>query len=438
MEIASQDLLRQDPTALASRRRWRIPPPVTRDPEAPGPEGLSVLPEHPGEEGLLLWLTLRNVLLWSRVPPSSRKGLFTPEAMERRLALILEMHLPPRLHEPLTLLAGLLDRPHRIDPALVGLSCLRIHDWARDEGFPTTSLEFLQAASVACPGDGRYALAVGRELRERNLHGRAEAWFLRAIGLTRQARDWEAYTLTYITYGNMMVRRGNYPLARRLLTKAVRRAVRQGLKEPRARAHHDLFVVEAECGDDTAAQRHAQQALYSYPTGHPSLPALAHDVAYFWVERGRFAQALPVLERAMPWVPDTQASACFGALARTRGALGDRQGFSEAVRLLRGQENTYGVARAWGDVAHGALSLGLDREGEIAATQSLEMARLAGEGKVSLQAESLVAAARALRSSHEETQSSPHPPHVAEWDAEDVQMAETLAGEFVSSLASVL
>ncbi|HEU0079764.1 MAG TPA: hypothetical protein VFQ76_19045, partial [Longimicrobiaceae bacterium] len=69
----------------ASRRAprpVRVPPPLTRGDEKF--EGSSVLTEFEGDFGILLWQSLRNVLLWSTTDPARRKGLFASGAEERR------------------------------------------------------------------------------------------------------------------------------------------------------------------------------------------------------------------------------------------------------------------------------------------------------------------------------------------------------------------
>ena len=51
------------PSAAAHSRRWRVPPPLTRTGELL--EGAEILNEVPSEVGVVLWKSLRNVMLWS-------------------------------------------------------------------------------------------------------------------------------------------------------------------------------------------------------------------------------------------------------------------------------------------------------------------------------------------------------------------------------------
>jgi tetratricopeptide (TPR) repeat protein len=409
-------------------RRWRIPPPVVRDPDSAGPEGMIVLREFPSELGTLLWTSLRNVVLWSGVDLAARRGLFGEGSYEQRLADILTVAPDRILEEPLTEIAGLLRNPEAVDPQTIALACTRIAQWANEREAFRTSVEYYQAAALSCPADAQHALAVGRAARDRALYPRAESWLQRGIGLSRQAQDWETYSRTYIALGNMMLKRGALPAARRNLIKALRRSIRQGIAETEAMALHDLFVLEVECGNMHEAQNYAARALRAYGPGHRLLPTLAHDVAYFWLQQGYFAQALPVFQAALPFVSPVHEANAIGSLARAAGAVGNAEGVDWAIRMLEGRSGRPGLANAWVDVGWGAASLSRFQDAAKAGERAAAMAESRGEGKVRFLADALLEAVRKDRRVNDRVRGEPAA-------AADLS-TEELASDLIESLAS--
>ena len=378
------------------RRRWRVPPPLLRGPEPL--EGVGILEEIPGELGGLLWRSLRSVTLWAAVPPADRTGLFSLGAEEQRIADLLAIAPEPTLEEPLAVLASLLGRPEKLRADLIGLACARVAQWARREGARTTELEFSQAAALACPGDPRLALTVGRAARDRAEYPRAETWLYRTIALARQVGDWDSYARAYIALGKMFVARGAFPSARKHLQKALRAAERKGLREAQGMAAHDLFTVEAECKNGAAAQEYAARALRAYGSGHKWLPSLAYDVAFFWVEQGRFEDAFPVLRAVVPcMVPIHQVYGQAG-LARAAGALGDEATFGSACDfILALPDEAAGKSDGLVEAARGAASLQQWNRAEQLCETALELAQVRGQAKVRFDAEAVLESVRAER-----------------------------------------
>lgn len=410
----------------AEERRWRVPPPVVRDPDSAGPEGLIVLREFPGALGTLLWTSLRNVVLWSGIEPECHRGLFGAGSYASRLEDLAKVSPDRILSEPLQEIAKLLDAPDEVDPQVIGIACTRVAQWANEQEAFRTSVEFYQAAALACPESAQHALAVGRAARDRALYPRAESWLQRGIGLSRQAQDWETYARTYIALGTMMLKRGALPAARRNLIKALRRSIRQGINETEAMALHDLFVLEFEAGNLDEAQGYAVRAFAAYGSGHRHLPALAHDVASFWLHQGYFSQALPVFQAALPFVSSTHEATGIGSIARASGCVGNLEGFQWASARLEDRPVGPGVAEAWVDVGWGASALGLHQQAIDAGERAASIAAARGEGKVRFLAEALLeAATRDLRSDQ------PSPPKVKTVPTS----AAGLAGELVQSLA---
>lgn len=380
-----------------TKRRWRIPPPLLRDAEAPGPEGLYVLEEFPSELGMVIWKSLRSVLLWAQVEPRSRGELFTENAAERRQAEILASvsEKETELRESLEGLLAILSDPAGADPEAVALSCTRLSAWAETKRSSRTALEFMQAASLACPANPRFALAVARGARDLAHYARAEAWFYRTVGLSRQVKDWETYIRAYLAHGKMLLRRGALPAAQRSFVKARRRATRQGLRAFEAMSYHEIFVLEIAMGNYRKALVYAERAAKAYGNRHEDFPILAHDVAYYWMQQGNYEHALPVFGEVLDKVPRLHRPTVLGSVARASAGVGDREGFRWAVAELEKAEPGPGVAESWVEVARGAVILGDHEDAGKAARYAEGLARERKEGQVRFMAESVIETAEA-------------------------------------------
>lgn len=377
------------------KRRWRSPPPLLRDADSPGPEGLAVLEERRSELGMVLWKSLRSVLQWANTDPADRSELFPEEASERRLdeiaSVVDESH---ELRSPLETLARALAATERAKGPELARACHEVHQWAAGADAPRTALEFLQAASLCHPSHASYALEVGRAARSMGQNARAEAWFQRAIGMSRQAKDWVPYIQAYLDHGRILVAKGALPAARRSYVKALRRSVRQGLRRWEAHARHDLFVLEDRAGHPEKALGHATSALRAFSSRPNELPGLACDLAAFWMRRGRADLAYPLLREATMRLEHDARGAALGLLARASGAAGDTDVFDRAVEELDRWWNGPGVAGAWVDVARGALALGRPDQAREAARRAETMARRWGEDPTPFRAEAVLSAAR--------------------------------------------
>lgn len=390
-------MLRSAPAPHRAARRWRVTPPLTPRPSG-AIAGLGVLEEIPGELGGLLWRTLQTVSLWSAVPVADRRELFTAGAHDERLSEILAVAPDAALEAPLFSLQRLLDRPEVVPSAQVGLACTRVAQWAGARGAFQTQFEFVHAAAGACPGDAALALAVGRVTRDRGEYPAAEAWYQRAIGLARQAGDWESYARAWAGLGKLAQAKGAYPSARKSLLKALRAAERRGLREPRARVLHELFTVEIDCRRDEEAERYAEASLKAYGSGHHNLLVLAGDVAIFWLDRGRFDDALAVLLRILPHFGGELRLVILGNVVRAAGAVGDGKAYEAAFQeLSAASDDSPRKIDAMQAAVHGAISLGRLDEAELAARRVLETAITRGENKTMFMMEALLEQVRGLR-----------------------------------------
>jgi tetratricopeptide (TPR) repeat protein len=407
-----------NPSTPPSRRarRWRVPPPLTRGTELL--EGSEVLSELTGALAVVVWKSLRNVTLWAETPPQEQAGLFVRGAQEQRLAEILALDADPALREPLETIATLLGNPAAVRREQLSLACRALAQWAERRQAAGTALAFAQAAALVSPGEAVLAYRVGRLARGRGEDARAESWFRRTIMLSRQSGDWHPYALAYLSLGNLCAQRGNLPLARRCHLKAFRAGRRHGYREVQGFALHNLFGVAMETQEASTAQRFALQAFHAYGPNHMRIPALAHDVACFWMREGEFDRALPVFRAVLPHLPESDERAlAIANLARAAGGAGSLELFEESRRRAHADLDARGqnrlAAQALLALARGGSSLGLWDQVEADAARALALATERGEGQIRFEAESLLDRMRsgrvAVRTSEEEVGAVPDP-----------------------------
>lgn len=374
-------------------RRWRTPPPLTRGSESL--EGMEILREVGGEVGILLWQAYRNVMFWAAAEQGERGRLFSAEAGRKRQADLAEARISDELSGPLASFGEMLTAPDSTSGEAVAQACTGIARWAEQQGHSNTALAYTQAASVAAPRNARLALAVGKLARRRGELARAETWFRHTVMIARQIGDWDSYSRAYIALGNMLIARGNLPAAGRMHIKALRAARRKGLQQIQGMALHDLFVIADEMGRDEQAEEYARQAFRAYGPAHPSLLGLAHDIAYFWMQRGYFSQALDVFQRIEPVVTDSRVRLMLSAnIARAAAGVGNRELFRKAwtqvYRMVKDPDLHGAVANSTLELALGAASLGEWDRAEQAGQEALEVATRLGQGKVRFRAEALL------------------------------------------------
>jgi tetratricopeptide (TPR) repeat protein len=250
--------------------------------------------------------------------------------------------------------------------------------------------------------------------------------------VSRQTGDWESYSRAYIALGNMLIARGNLPAAAKMHIKALRAARRKGLQQIQGMALHDLFVIADELGRDEQAEEYARQAFRAYGHSHPSLPLLSHDIAYFWMQRGYFSQALEVFQRLESHIEDARTRLLVASnIARAAAGTGNRELFRKAwtqvYRMIKDPEQQGIVANGTLELALGAASLGEWDRAEQAAQEALEQATRLGQAKVRFRAEALLeSVARGRTVQGKVAESRRVPPKV-----------ETLANDLVRSLTLV-
>lgn len=371
-------------------RPVRVPPPLTRGDEKF--EGSSVLTEFEGDFGILLWQSLRNVLLWSSTDPARRKGLFASGAEERRRVKLLSAEVDDALRAPLAVVARLLADPAGADRRRVSSACLKIADWAEKKNALATALAFTQAAALTGSNDARISYAVGRIARQRAEYPRAETWFRRAILLGRQASDWESYALAFVGLGNLYAQRGNLTAAQKSHLRAYRAAKRKGLRNVQGMALHDLFTIALKRNQFREAEELAAAALRAYGPGHARLPFFAHDVAVFWINQGCFGPARTVLSALRPHFDKANEQALVLAhIACAAAGMNDLEQYeaswSAASKLIAEAETAEQSAAVYVALADAAAAVDDWERSVAAAKRAVMLADAREEAQVKAQAE---------------------------------------------------
>jgi len=389
------------PPVRRTRRRWRVPPAITHGSEAF--EGAGILEEIPGKLGLLLWQSVRDVTLWAGTPDEAREGLFTPGAEQQRRTALRAAAADPVLEPALAEMAEILSRPRATTGELMARACRRVAEWADERELTATAIAFVQAAALAAPLDADTAYAVARLARRRAEHARAETWYRRAIALARQSGDWSAYSLAFLGLGNLYMQRGSFPPARRLYVRALRAARRHSLHAVAGMIFHDLFVLAVASGRPQEAERAAREAHGEYGDDHPRLCALAHDVAYFWMDQGYSARALSVFEALLPHITrPAERLAAMANLARAAAGTGARTRFEEGWRSVwegaAEADVQEGASEAFVELAYGATEIGDWTRARDAAERAMRLAAEREEPRTLPRAERVLEAVRQRRS----------------------------------------
>lgn len=382
----------------ASSRRRSRPPRIPFPSLHPGERvrGSAILDENP-ECGLVLWESYRNVGDWAITPRARRvPGMFGAGAAERRAEQLRDAGVAGGpVRAALETLAGLLADPSRVRARGVALACRRLSAWAGERGRTATQFYFAAAAALCVPDDARLAYQAGRLARDLAQWDTAEMWLEFAVAAAKRKRDRETQTVAVLGLGNTLYRQGFYRRARETHLAGLALARRHDLREYCGRALHDLFVVSLDLRDARAAEAYAREAVAAYGAAHPNVPALAHDVAYFWLGQGHPTRALPVLQAILPHLrrPDRRVRVLASA-ARAAAGVGDRAVYAEFVREVRETARDPlaegALAAALFETAIGAFLLG---EGKLTGElldEVLHLARERGEEDVLARAEVLL------------------------------------------------
>jgi len=313
-----------------ANRRWCIPPALLHEPEELL-EASQVFDELPGQVGLVMWQSLRDVTLWASVPVERREGLFTDSAAARRLAELLTSGAEPALEVSLTTLAALVGAPASANPDIVSLVCLQVSQWAEARGAMATAMAYSQAAALTSPEDPAAALAAGMLALRWKRSARAETWLRRCIGLARRKGAWLPYAQAYVELGLLYARRGEGGPAYRYYVQALRAARRHGMMELRGIALHGLLRLTMRRGDLDEAERIGRAALRAFGRTHPRVGELLFDMSELWVRKEQYGRAIPVLQRLVPTrIDPVERAQTLAFLAHAAAGTGDLHLYQES------------------------------------------------------------------------------------------------------------
>lgn len=348
-----------------------------------------------GDAGVALWQMLRNVRERIDAGDELPGVLLMGECAELVDAV-------PELRATLRGMYRLLREVRPDDDTRDGLvlGCAHLGLWAEGMGACRTALSFFALAEELDPARPHLGYHIGRLARKLALYDLAEPWLKWAHRKARAAREWEVAALCVSGLGNLYRQRGNLPLARRFHRLCLRVSRRHGLRTLEGDALYDLAGMSFDAGDEEDAMECVTSALAAYGPGHGRVYALAHDVAWFWMDRaGRFADAAEVLLALVDhlWEPRRRVL-LFASLSRAAAGAGwnpvFESGWNETWSLLHQQPSRDGHAAALIQLALGAGSLGFWDRAELAGSEALRIGQSRREGEFVIQAEAILGAAR--------------------------------------------
>jgi tetratricopeptide (TPR) repeat protein len=358
----------------------------------------SVLSELPAETALPVFDVLRAVFLVmqkSRIAP-----LYETRILDIWEFQLLESEHPEAIRYPLGLLVGGIRDRNDADRPLMARACLAIADWASEQGATRTTLLWFEAAAICFPENGRYALITGRAYRQAGRLPDAERWLKRAARLTYWRKDWGAHAFAVCTLGMVSWTQGSVTKALRYLNRSRRIAHRHGERVLEGEIFHNLLAIAISSGDTTHVEEYARQAFERYLPAHHRLPALAYDLAYFWMMRGYTRRALTIFQQLLPHFRQSeQRIQVLAALARGAGKANDavlfRNAWEEATTLTQHVRSAVTLPHALLDLGLGAAHFGMYDEAAAIFREALQLGEARGQGTVVILADKYLAAVTA-------------------------------------------
>ncbi|HEX8245755.1 MAG TPA: hypothetical protein VF541_19740 [Longimicrobium sp.] len=319
----------------------------------------------PDTLAVAFWRALRNVLLWTVTPEARRARAFRAPTSNTLDVYAAAVEDAPELARAFETFTELQQAPEQISAADVGRACHLVYAWADQRGLLEAAAHFAEAAAYADPEHPAYAVDAAwscRRVHVGGFLGRAAAWYQRAFVLSIHHGSHHDSLRSLTGYGALMQELGNLPEAKRAYLKAARRASRTGRKRRAAVAHHYLFALAAEHGEELDAVEHARAAFRLYPIHDERLPYLAHDYASFLLVRyNAYRPALRLVRRALPKIEQPELIViAAGTLAWAAGGALLAEEFRAAERLAVQMASLYELhaASALTAVASGARALG--------------------------------------------------------------------------------
>ncbi|HEX2202200.1 MAG TPA: tetratricopeptide repeat protein [Longimicrobium sp.] len=317
----------------------------------------ALLEAAPPEHALFLWRVYHRLATWTGGPGAWAALGGGEQARDFEEAVLRHDFGDVALWAPLSVIATELRAPSRADPATLANASLSVADWALGRDAGAAALLFAELGAEAWPENPRIAWVAGKVARAQAAHREAALWFRRAARVAVWNEDWEAQSTALNSLGNLHLKTGDYPEARRQLMAAYRVAARHRMHGRRAKVLHDLFVVAVMTGEYARAERYAADACAAYGPGHPHLLRLAFDISHLWLQQGHFGRVLRVLKALLPNFDDTERRlVALSCAARAAGAVGEPD---EHLRYASEAWTIIGAEGGPGKRAGAALEIGL-------------------------------------------------------------------------------
>jgi tetratricopeptide (TPR) repeat protein len=346
-----------------------------------------------GDAGLALWQTLRGVR--DRIDAAPADAAVIVASAELLDAV-------PELRTTLRGMVRLLRQARGDEETRNGLvlGCAHLGLWAEGLGACRTAISFFGLAEEMEPERPHLGYHIGRIARKLALYDVAETWLKWARQQAEARGDWEVAALCVSGLGNLYRQRGNFPEAQRYHLLCLEVAQRHGLRTMEGDALYELAVMSFEYNDEAAAMQFVSRAVAAYGPGHGRIYTLAHDVAFFWMDKmGRFSDAAEMMLNLADylWVP-WQRILLYSNLTRAAAGAGWAPVFEAAWNetwvLLRQQPSQVAHSMALVHLALGAGTLSQWERAEMAAIQALRIASERGECQPMLAAEAILEAVR--------------------------------------------
>ncbi|HEX8431837.1 MAG TPA: hypothetical protein VF625_11130 [Longimicrobium sp.] len=359
--------------------------------------GAEVLAELPGELAVICFDLLRVVHAFAADGGAS--GWYDPALISSWEEELLVGDIDEGLRAPVCVALRQLVDPTATDVNLLSKACLLVSEWALERKADRTSLAFTRAAALAWPSNPRLAYLTGRRYGSALLYRDADLWLRRSARVALWYGDAETYAHALTSLGMLHYRQGGYPKARAFLGRAAKIAKRHALRTLEGEIYHNRFTVAFISGEQGDVEDYARNAFERYLPSHHRLPALAYDVAYYWLTIGRVARAFDVFTHLQPFFPEPQQKfQVLSAAARAAGALQDRPAFQRLWREASVAELSLPanstLPAALIDLAYGAAHLADWEHAESALRRALDFATASGGMDDRIKAEDGLAAVR--------------------------------------------
>lgn len=327
----------------------------------------------------VLWQSLRDTLLWARIPARKRRDLFQAPTPKRFEYTVRAREAAPELTEALGTFHQLCWMPQATSRDQVAAACTQVYKWAEARSDLVMAAYFAETASLADPRNPARANEAARLCRRAALHSRASQWYERAFVLAKRIKDREQSLWALLGYGSLLYGIGLFAQAQDAYEKAARRALRTGRRREAADAHHDLLILHMDLENYARATAHALEAIELYPRRNARIPHLVHAASALLLRQHQYSEALPLLQRLPPLFPRPEERVLIlGTLSHAAAGAGwpDRYHRAAQETLELAERHIEHAAAALVHVAAGARILREWEKAEQYALRAIEVARI--------------------------------------------------------------